>query len=215
MGIDATTTVAGKISAYQPQRMPKMQRFFWIEKKGGSVMKTSLLGLFIWAVTGGLVASPAMADDNTLVKFSGGIAVNPVSSGVGTATTATTVNRNIVRGVQPPGQIWRIKDLKAEVQVNGHIEVDGRGLLLAGGNNIGTNANQSVRARLFCGTAVHESVLVPLEANGDFQIDDILAPVSPTVTPVPPNPCDTPVLLIVNSGGSWFAAGIPDLDKHH
>ena len=59
-----------------------------------------------------LLASSAVADD-TLARFKGGIAVIPVSSGVGTAATATTVNRNIVRGVQPPGQIWRISDLDA------------------------------------------------------------------------------------------------------
>jgi hypothetical protein len=177
-------------------------------------MKKSLCVSILVVLLGGFFVSSLLADD-TLVKFKGGIGVIPVSSGVGTAATATTVNRNIVRGVQPPGQIWRIKNLKAEVEVNGHIRVDGRGLLLAGGNNIGTNANQSVRARLFCGTAdVHESKLVTLAANGDFRIDDILTPVSPTVTLVPPNPCDSPALLIVSSGGSWFAAGIPDLDSH-
>jgi len=181
-------------------------------------MKKSLLVFSLLALTGGFFTLPAMGDDNTLVKFKGGIAVIPVSNGTGTANpdgTFPNVTRNIVRGVNPPGQIWRIKDLKADVEVNGHIRVDGRGLLLAGGNGIGTNANQSVRARLFCGTAVHESTLVPLAANGDFKIDDILAPVSPTVTPVPPNPCDTPALLIISSGGSWFAAGIPDLDNDH
>jgi hypothetical protein len=133
--------------------------------------------------------------------------VIPVSSGVGTAATATTVNRNIVRGTQPPGQIWRIAELSADVKVDGGIRVDGRGLLLAGGNNIGTNANQSVRARLFCGTDSFDSVnLVPLEPNGDFRIDDVLSP-----TPLP-NPCATPVLLIINPAGAWFAAGIPKLD---
>ena len=89
-----------------------------------------------------------------------------------------------------------------DVMVDGRISIDGRGLLLAGGNGIGTNGGQSVGARLFCGTVPHNSVLVPLQANGDFRIDDVL-------TPLPPNPCDNPVLLIVNAGGSWFAAGIP------
>jgi hypothetical protein len=177
-------------------------------------MKKSLRIYILVVFLGAFFASPLLADD-TLVKFKGGIAVIPVSSGVGTAATATTVNRNIVRGVQPPGQIWRIEDLKAEVKVNGNIRVDGRGLLLAGGNGIGTNANQSVRARLFCGAAAHESTLVPLAVNGDFKIDDILTPVLPTVTPVPPNPCDSPALLILSSGGSWFAAGIPDPDNQH
>jgi hypothetical protein len=182
-------------------------------------MKKNLLISIVAILVGGFFASSLVADnnhhrkhDNTLVKFKGGIGVIPVSSGVGTAATAEVVNRNIVRGVQPPGQIWRIADLKANIKVDGHIKVDGRGLLLAGGNNIGTNANQSVRARLFCGTDVHESNLVPLEPNGDFRIDDILTPVQPTITLVPPNPCVNPALLIISSGGSWFAAGIPDLD---
>jgi hypothetical protein len=183
-------------------------------------MKKSLLISVLVVLIGGFFASSLVADsnhdrkhDDNLVKFKGGIGVIPISNVAVDATTgAVTVTRNMVRGVNSPGQIWRIGDLKAKVKVNGHIRVDGQGLLLAGGNNIGTNSNQSVRARLFCGTDVHESNLVPLEANGDFKIDDILTPVSPTDTPVPPNPCTTPLLLILNAGGNWFAAGIPDLD---
>jgi hypothetical protein len=50
--------------------------------------------------------------------------------------------------------------------------------------------------------------LVPLEADGDFRIEDHL-------DPTPPEPCNNAVLLIVNpasatnASGSWFAAGIP------
>ena len=151
-----------------------------------------------------LAAFSAQADDR-LVRFDGGIGVIPVSSGQGTAATATVVNRNIVRGVQPPGQLWVISSLKADVRTDGSIRVDGRGLLLAGGNGIGTNANQSVRATLICDNVaaptLFNSQLVPLEANGDFRIDDVL-------DPVPPAPCASPVLLIRNPAGAWFAAGI-------
>src|SRR5438132_13206272 len=101
-----------------------------------------------------LSVSSVLADDN-LVKFKGGIGVIPVSSGVGAAATAEVVNRNIVRGVQPAGQIWRIEDLKANVKLDGRITVHGEGLLLAGGNNIGTNAGASVFATLFGGTVAH------------------------------------------------------------
>jgi hypothetical protein len=148
----------------------------------------------------------ALADDS-LVKFKGGIGVIPVSSGQGAAATATVVNRNIVRGVQPPGQIWVIADLKADVKTDGSVKVRGKGLLLAGGNGIGGNANQSVRATLICDAAatLFDSGLVPLEPNGDFRIDDVL-------NPLPPIPCASPVLLIRNPGGAWFAAGIPDLN---
>ncbi len=57
---------------------------------------------------------------------------------VNATTGAITVNRNIVRGVNPAGQIWVIDDLKADVSIDGHIRVKGRGLLLGGGNAIGT-----------------------------------------------------------------------------
>jgi len=156
------------------------------------------------------VAAVSAHADDRLVRFDGGIGVIPVSSGQGTAATATVVNRNIVRGVQPPGQLWVISSLKADVRTDGSIRVDGRGLLLAGGNTIGTNANQSVRATLICDTAIvapastpplFETALVPLEANGDFRIDDVL-------TPAPPAECASPVLLIRNPAGAWFAAGI-------
>jgi hypothetical protein len=151
-----------------------------------------------------LAAFSANADDR-LVRFDGGIGVIPVSSGQGTAATATVVNRNIVRGVQPPGQLWVISSLKADVRSDGSIRVDGRGLLLAGGNGIGTNAGQSVRATLICDNVaaptLFDSQLVPLEANGDFRIDDVL-------TPAPPAECASPVLLIRNPAGAWFAAGI-------
>ena len=166
-------------------------------------------------------AAPVMAAEN-LVRFQGGIGVIPVSSGVVPAgtqpLTSEVVNRNFVRGVPPPGQIWVIADLRADVKVDGQILVDGRGLLLGGGNGIGTNANQSVFATLICtapdGTFTQHSTDsddvaagnqgVPLEPNGDFRINDVLSP-------TPPNPCVSPVLLIRNPGGAWFAAGIPKL----
>ena len=155
----------------------------------------------------GLFPLSAMAAD-TLVKFQGGIGVIPVSSAPGPALVAETVNRNIVRGVQPPGQIWVIADLRADVKADGRIRVDGRGLLLGGGNNIGGNANASVFATLICEavapfTERNTNVAgVPLEPNGDFRIDDVL-------NPAPPDDCASPVLLIRNANGqAWFAAGI-------
>jgi hypothetical protein len=129
-------------------------------------------------------------------------------SNVAVNAGVTTVSRNTVRGVNPPGQLWTIAALKAVVDNDGRIQVRGRGLLLAGGNAIGTNAGQSVMATLICGVAtpvLSNTGLVPLEANGDFRIDDML-------TPVPANPCESPVLLIRNGGGAWFAAGILKLD---
>lgn len=170
-------------------------------------MKKALLGCVLCI---GIV-SPLRADD-TLVRFDGGIGVIPVSNITLNADgTVNAVSKNVVRGVNPPGQIWTIARLRAQVNTDGSIEVDGRGLLLAGGNNIGLNANQSVFATLICSAAAPFTQFstptagVPLAPNGDFHIADMLSP-------TPPSPCASPVLLIRNPAGAWFAAGILKLN---
>jgi hypothetical protein len=151
-----------------------------------------------------LVASSAMADD-TILKFKGGIVEIPV---IGTPGAPVA---NAVRGIQPAGTPWVIRALRAEVKADGRIHVEGRGLLLAGGNEVGTNGGASVFASLFCGPPngpfiEHSTPManaVALAADGDFTIDDILSP------PLS-NGCDNPVLLIRTvPSGVWFTAGIP------
>lgn len=159
----------------------------------------------------GMVVSVSAQEDDFIARFEGGIGVIPVSNGAGTANpdgTLPNVRLNIVRGVNPGAGPWRIASLRADVDAGGHIVVRGRGLLLASGNSIGQNANQSVFATLICEAAApfverNTSTKVPLEPNGDFRIDDNLTPA--------PIDCPSPVLLIRNAGGAWFAAGIPKL----
>ncbi|MBD2838809.1 hypothetical protein ID144_17330 [Pseudomonas sp. JM0905a] len=161
----------------------------------------------------GLAADDPLAADpaavNAVLRFRGGIGVIPVSSGQGLEAIATVVNRNLVRGVQPAGQIWVIRNLNAQVSATGDLVALGRGLVLGGGNSIGRATGQSVFATLFCGAVEpfteHSTNLagVPLTDEGDFVIRDAF-------TPAPPTPCDSPVLLIRNAANqSWFAAGIP------
>lgn len=178
----------------------------YLENQGGAmrnVVRVLFLGLVAFAVTG--VAS---AQNNSDLRFKGAIGVIPVT---GVAANGT-VNLNVVRGVSP-GAPWKISSLEATVSSDGRIKLFGRGLLLATGNGIGTNAGQSVHATLFCGAAAtataHNTTLagVPLEADGDFRIDDLLSP-------MPPVSCDTPVLLIRNVGGVWFAAGIQKVEEN-
>jgi hypothetical protein len=65
------------------------------------------------------IVSTAAQTDVTRWRFKGGIGVIPVSAGVavtptpGTAQVVESVSRNIVRGVQPAGQIWVIDKLDA------------------------------------------------------------------------------------------------------
>src|SRR5215475_4731497 len=163
-----------------------------------AISRRSFLGtsLAVVGVVFVMVAIAQSAVAQNLVRFSGGVGVIPT----GSANTT-------VRGVVAAGQIWTIRDLAADVKQDGRIRLDGRGLLLASGNGVGSNANQSVFATLFCandGNVAHSSnpAGIPLEVNGDFRIND-------TLSPAPPNPCTSPVLLIRNISGSWFAAGLP------
>ena len=145
-----------------------------------------------------MIAAPASAAES-LVSFEGGIGSQPLRAGALV---------NDVNGVPPGGRPWVISRLTAEVSAEGGIRVDGRGLLLAGGGGIGTPAGQSVRARLYCdNVVVGDSLqLVALQPTGDFRIDSVLS--NP-----PPSVCKTPVLLILNRTGSWFAAGIPKFQR--
>jgi hypothetical protein len=171
-------------------------------------MKKAICGGFMLVAVVALSAFGNGFRENVLARFSGAIGADPVSNVTVTGTT-TTVSPNVVRGVNPPGQIWRIADLNAIVTADGRIHARGRGVLLGGGNGIGTNGGQSVFATLFCGpaaSAVSSSTTqtgVALDADGDFAIDDVLSP-------MPPNTCETPVLLIRTAAGAhpWFAAGI-------
>jgi hypothetical protein len=144
----------------------------------------------------GAIAQSALAQN--VVSFRGGI------GDISTGSASTTV-----RSVAAAGQIWVIRDLTSDVKQDGSIRVDGRGLLLGAGDGIGSTANASVFATLFCandGNVQHSSnpAGVALEENGDFRIDDKLSP-------APPNTCSSPVLLIrVKGSGAWFAAGIPN-----
>lgn len=181
-------------------------------KEGAEMVKNVATMLVALGIVGqvGAFASGPRGDGDFLARFEGAIGVIPVSNGAGPANldgTFPNVKLNIVRGVSPGAGPWRIADLRADVDGNGRIKVRGRGLLLASGNSIGQNAGQSVFATLICEPAApfieHNTTAVPLEANGDFRIDDTLSSA--------PSECASPVLLIRNTGGVWFAAGIPKL----
>jgi hypothetical protein len=197
-----------------------------------------LVRVFVAAAAGASLMSAivgaAAADENNSGKpvliFNGGIGVIPVSNVTGCPTStpptvpppcvtnppttpAVTVVLNYVRGQQPGGQIWVINQLNAQVFANGSIKVSGEGLVEGGGNSVGgVPAGTNVLADLICQTATTPTVTysysmtssagVPLSPTGDFQINDNLSP-------TPPVPCVSPVLLIQSaSNHHWFAFGI-------
>src|SRR5438552_13696363 len=158
-------------------------------------MKKSLFACAFVVLIVSLSVSSVLADD-ILIKFKGGIGAIPISNVAVNATTgAVTVNRNIVRGVNSPGQIWRIEDLDATIKTNGDISVAGNGLVLAGGDSTGRTTGQSVFATLFCGTTGHSTNTtgIRVERTGDYKI-------AAGVTPNPPPAGASLVLLIATAG---------------
>src|SRR5260370_2924128 len=123
-------------------------------------MKTAVLALAL------VVLVPfAVTADDTLASFNGGIAVSTpliavTVTGVEPNISVTPV-LNIVCGVSPGGVPWRIRNLHAVVEISGHITVEGRGQLLAGGSPtlpaldvIGTNRGSKAKAQQSCSPAL-------------------------------------------------------------
>src|SRR5215469_288309 len=79
------------------------------EFHGGNAVRTMFRGLLV-ALVAMAITGFAAAQENTNLKFRGGIGVTPVT---GVAATGA-VNLNVVRGVNPAGP-WRIADLNANV----------------------------------------------------------------------------------------------------
>ena len=192
---------------------------------------SAAMTLFTLGMIGLVHATPdrGLADDHKfLARFDGGIGVDPVQTFSGPLNadgTFQNVVRNFVRGVRSSTQPWRIAGLRADVTTDGRITVKGRGLLLAGGDNIGRTANLSVFATLICeattpfvernSSATNNGTefenVVPLDPNGNFEIDDSLK--LPGIGDDVPSECPSPLLLIRAANGAWLAAGIPNLRK--
>ena len=69
--------------------------------------------------------------------------------GVPQAFTGTT-NQAVIRGVPGGGIPWRLDLGKGELSRNGHLEIKVRGLVLASGDNAGTNPVGTFRGLVSC-----------------------------------------------------------------
>jgi hypothetical protein len=112
------------------------------------------------------------------------------------------------------GQPWVTTDGRASVDLaTGEVRFDLEGLVLVGGNNIGTRAGiTQVRGTLVCDTdgsagsgnsVLVNTPLVDLSAQGDANFAGNVGPL--------PGVCLTQpdiAFLIRNAGGSWLAAGV-------
>lgn len=177
-----------------------------------------------------MVSLPAWADDrHKLFRFDGGIGSQPFRSGpLPPPQSGNGPVPNTVAGVTPGGTPWPITSFRAQINTDGRIRAVARGILLGGGDGIGTRgAPRQMVLSLFCRnapvapavtgtlqTTPYNSTFVDLDADGDFRLDSMLTDASGATPPA--NCGDTaenrPVLLIRTvtnaAAGSWFAAGI-------
>jgi hypothetical protein len=173
---------------------------------------------FLVPVTLALAATGALAapDSVGILKFDGGIAVDPLSA------AGTVEVPNVVRGIGPAGRAWVIRKLDASVYADASVAIRGKGLLFASGDIIATRGPVThVVATLACGPADATATLLTtapaeLSAGGNFTIRGPL--LDGVNTAVLSETCENPQLLIrafslaTGLPGTWLAAGIRDLD---
>jgi len=108
---------------------------------------------------------------------------------------------NVVDGVTGGGQPWSALGGAASVDLRtGEVEFEVHGLVLAGGNSIGTRGGvASVAGTVVCGVGVSVATpQVPLSAQGDAEFDGVVA--------IPPGCTSSNIaLLLTASNGQWIA----------
>jgi len=116
---------------------------------------------------------------------------------------------NVVAGIAGGGQPWSATGGEAKVNLRtGHLEFNVRGLVLAGGNTIGTRGNNpEVKGTLVCGAttttpAVVDTPNVPYSVTGDAQFSGEVGPLPPACD----NAEDT-AFLVRLPAGRWIGNG--------
>jgi len=115
---------------------------------------------------------------------------------------------NVVGGITGGGQPWSTREGEVLVELdNGFVVFEVRGLVLAGGNTIGTpGAVNQVKGTLVCGPGsasptVIDTPLVPLDAQGNAEFSGSFS--SPTAG------CSAmdAAFLVRTAGGAWIGNG--------
>ncbi|HEY1373514.1 MAG TPA: hypothetical protein VGH50_13665 [Candidatus Binatia bacterium] len=166
--------------------------------------KSKSIGILSAALVASLFGSTVIAIPDREVRWDGIVGVIQTGNVVGSGTGAVT----------GAGQPWVVTDGRAEVDVSdGDLRFEVEGLVLAGGNSIGTRGtNAQVRGTLVCDTngsagggnsVLVDTPLVALSAQGDAQFSGNVGPL-PTVCATEPDIA----FLIRSTGGNWFAAAV-------
>lgn len=115
---------------------------------------------------------------------------------------------NVVGGITGGGQPWSTREGEVLVELdNGFVVFEVRGLVLAGGNTIGTPGPvKQVKGTLVCGPGsasptVIDTPLVPLDAQGNAEFSGSFSSSAAGCSPM-----DT-AFLIRTAGGAWIGNG--------
>jgi hypothetical protein len=114
---------------------------------------------------------------------------------------------NLVGNIGGGGQPWSTLGGRARVNLaSGRVDFEVEGLVLAGGNTIGTpGAVNQVKGTLICDAGVTnvtiDTVLVPLSPQGDAEFSGSVGPIPSTCTPA------NVAFLVRIAAGRWIANG--------
>jgi hypothetical protein len=114
---------------------------------------------------------------------------------------------NVVGNINGGGQPWSTLGGHASVDLSAsRVEFEVRGLVLAGGNAIGTpDAINQVKGTLVCDpgglNVAIDTVLVPLSARGDAEFSGAVPPIPTTCT------SSNTAFLVRIAAGRWIANG--------
>jgi len=114
---------------------------------------------------------------------------------------------NVVGNITGGGQPWSTLGGRARVDLAaGQVSFEGEGLVLAGGNTIGTpGAVNLVKGTVLCdpggANVTIDTVLVPLSPQGDAEFSGSVGPIPSTCTPA------NVVFLVRIAANRWIANG--------
>jgi len=114
---------------------------------------------------------------------------------------------NVVAGIPGGGQPWSTLGGEASVNLStGRVDFEVRGLVLAGGNTIGTpDGIDKVKGTVVCVTGVTPTVidtpLLPLTTRGDAEFEGAVGPIPTTCTP------NNVLFLVRIAADRWIANG--------
>jgi hypothetical protein len=168
-------------------------------RRNGRFSAAALAGVAAGALLATALASPAAADgNNSRVRWKTIIGI--IQAG------------NLVGGIGGGGQPWSTLGGDARVDLSsGRIDFEVRGLVLAGGNTIGTRAGiAQVKGTLVCDPgatdqAIVDTPAVDLSLTGDAEFDGNVGPIPAVCTPN--NTAFLVRIAATAPGDRWLANG--------